>query len=66
KPGDVDGNGSINSIDFALMRNYLLGNLKDFPAEDDIKAGDLNGDKSININDFAIMRMYLLGMITKF
>ncbi|WP_010249057.1 cellulase family glycosylhydrolase [Acetivibrio cellulolyticus] len=66
KPGDVDGNGSINSIDFALMRNYLLGNLKDFPAEDDIKAGDLNGDKSINSLDFAIMRMYLLGMITKF
>ncbi len=66
KPGDVDGNGSINSIDFALMRSYLLGNIKDFPADDDLKAGDVNGDGKINSIDFAVMRMYLLGMISNF
>lgn len=66
KIGDVDGNGSINSIDFALMRSYLLGNIKDFPVEDDMKAGDLNGDGKINSIDFAVLRMYLLGMIKTF
>lgn len=64
--GDVDGNGSVNAIDFAIFRNYLLGNTKELPAKDDIGAGDLNGDGSVNAIDFATLRMYLLGMINKF
>ncbi len=61
-PGDVDGNGSINSIDFGLMKMYLLGMIKDFPVDDDLKAGDLNGDGKITSIDFGLIRMHLLGM----
>ncbi len=64
--GDVDGNGSVNAIDFAMFRKYLLGNIKELPVEDDIAAGDLNGDGEVNAIDFATLRMYLLGMISKF
>lgn len=64
--GDVDGNGSVNAIDFAILRNYLLGNIDDLPAKDDLKAGDLNGDNQINAIDFAKLRQYLLGIIDSF
>ncbi|OPZ84547.1 MAG: Endoglucanase E1 precursor [Firmicutes bacterium ADurb.Bin419] len=61
-PGDVDGNGAVNSIDFGLMKMYLLGMTKDFPADDGLKAGDLNGDGKITSIDFGLIRMKLLGM----
>lgn len=64
--GDVNGDSSINSIDFGYFRKYLLGTIKDFPVENDLKAADLNGDKSINSIDFGYMRMYLLGTIKLF
>jgi len=64
--GDVDGNGSVNAIDFAIFRKYLLGKIKELPAEDYVAAGDLNGDGSVNAIDFATLRMYLLGMISEF
>ncbi|WP_010249351.1 pectinesterase family protein [Acetivibrio cellulolyticus] len=59
--GDLNGDGSANSIDFALMRGYLLGITK--LAEDKLAASDLNLDGSVNSPDFAIFRMYILGMI---
>lgn len=34
--GDVDGNGEVNSIDFAFMRQYMLGIIKKFPAENKV------------------------------
>lgn len=62
--GDIDGNGSVNAIDFALMRKYLLGMLD---IDDNVKAiGDVNGDKDFNAIDFGKMRLYLLGTITEF
>ncbi|WP_010251560.1 discoidin domain-containing protein [Acetivibrio cellulolyticus] len=64
--GDVDGNGTINSIDFALMRMVLLGLKSDFPAEDDLWVSDVTGDGNFNSIDFAYMRMYLLGMLKEF
>ncbi|WP_010246591.1 glycoside hydrolase family 88 protein [Acetivibrio cellulolyticus] len=66
KVGDVSGDGNINSIDFALMKQLLLGIIAELPAEDGLKASDLNGDDSFNSVDFAIMRIYLLGMIPDF
>jgi len=34
KAADVDGNGVINSIDYAYMKMYLLGMIKEFPVEE--------------------------------
>jgi hypothetical protein len=62
--GDLDGNGDVDSIDFALFRNYFLGNIKKLPVEDEV--ADLNGDGEVNSIDFASMRLYLLGMISEF
>ena len=64
--GDVNLDQSIDSIDFAFMRQYLLGIINDFPALDDLYTADVNGDNNINALDFAYMRRYLLGIIKVF
>ncbi|OPZ94005.1 MAG: Xyloglucanase Xgh74A precursor [Firmicutes bacterium ADurb.Bin419] len=60
--GDLNGDNSVNSIDFALLRSYLLkidkASVSDFEAR-----ADVNQDGSVNSIDFAAFRMYLLGMI---
>jgi DUF1680 family protein len=61
--GDLNGDKGVNSIDFALMKMYLLGMTTDFPVENDLAAGDLNKDNVINALDFAMFRKYLLGII---
>jgi pectate lyase len=60
KIGDINGDGSINTLDYAAFKQYLLG------ISTSIKTGaaDLNSDKAINIIDFAILKKYLLGQIT--
>lgn len=64
--GDVNGDGSVNSIDFGYFRMYLLGTIKEFPVATALKAGDLNSDGNINSIDFGYMRMFLLGTIKEF
>ncbi|WFR58830.1 dockerin type I domain-containing protein [Anaerocolumna sp. AGMB13025] len=66
KIGDVNADNNIDTLDFTLMKQYLLGIVTDFPASDDMYAADLNGDGSINALDLALMKQYLLGIITKF
>jgi endoglucanase len=62
--GDLDNNGQVNAIDFALMRKYLLGMLE---VDDNVKAiGDVNRDNQFNAIDFGKMRLYLLGSIDEF
>jgi len=61
--GDIDGNGEVNSSDFAYMRMVLVGKKTGFPVEDHIWASDVNGDGQFNSIDLASMRMYLLGKI---
>jgi enterochelin esterase-like enzyme len=63
--GDLNGDNSIDATDYALMKKYLLGLIKEFPVQDSIKAGDLNSDGVINALDFAVFKKYLLGTITK-
>ena len=59
KAGDLNGDDSINSIDYTLMRRYLLSLNPDISLE----AADLNGDNSINSIDYTLIRRYLLGII---
>ncbi|WP_010248625.1 dockerin type I repeat-containing protein [Acetivibrio cellulolyticus] len=63
KIGDVNGDNSINSIDFANLRMFLLGMINTFPSPLGQDAADINQDGSINSIDFAILRQYLLGII---
>ncbi|WP_010242977.1 glycoside hydrolase family 9 protein [Acetivibrio cellulolyticus] len=68
--GDLNLDGQANSIDFALMRGYLLGTVH-FPSDPETAAqfktaADLNGDNSINSIDFALFRSRLLGLIIKY
>ena len=64
--GDVNDDGSVNSLDFGFLRMYLLGTIKDFPTNNGLKAADVNGDGNINSLDFGYMRKYLLGEIDRF
>ncbi len=65
KYGDVDGSGSIDAIDFAQIKQYLLGSAIDFTA-DQIKAADVDGSGTVDAIDFALVKQYLLRMIDKF
>jgi len=58
--GDVDQNGSINSLDFANMQMVLLGKKADFTG-DAATAADINKDGNFNSLDFGLMRLHLLG-----
>lgn len=62
--GDLDSSGSVDSIDFAIMKKYLLGAI-DLDSETYNRA-DVNGDEAVNALDLALMKMYLLGTITSF
>lgn len=64
--GDINGDGETNSIDFALLRKYLLGFIESFDYEYGIEAADFNGDGDINSLDFALYKKYLLGQISEF
>ena len=64
--GDINGSGSVDSIDFGLLRMYILGMKKTFDYEHGAKAADVNADDLINSLDFALMRINILGMISAF
>jgi hypothetical protein len=66
KFGDLDGNGDVNAIDFALMKQYLLGSITKFPSADGAAAADLDTSGKIDPLDFVLMKKYLLGLITMF
>lgn len=61
--GDLNGDKLVNSIDFALLRNYLLGFSREFPYDNGIKAADVNRNGAVDSIDFAILRSYLLGNV---
>lgn len=58
--GDVDENGSFNSIDFGYLRAYLLGTKT--LSQTQRKAADVDNNGTVDSIDFAIMRQVLLGI----
>ena len=64
--GDVTGDNKVNSIDFATMRQYLLGIISEFKYENGIKSADVDGNGVFNSIDFAYERQYLLRIIDDF
>jgi endoglucanase len=64
--GDVNGDEEVDSIDFAVMRQILLGIINQFPYEKGELAGDLDGNGVFDSLDFAHMRKYMLGYIKEF
>ena len=61
--GDINGDGSRNSIDFAMLRFYLLGKIE---AIGNGYAADVNCDGDVNSLDFGTYKKYLLGKIKEF
>jgi rhamnogalacturonan endolyase len=64
--GDVNGDNTVNALDLAAMKAYILGKTSEFPVESGLKAADVNGDSKIDALDFAVMKQYLLGKISVF
>ncbi|MHB8064431.1 MAG: dockerin type I repeat-containing protein, partial [Ruminiclostridium sp.] len=63
---DVNGDGSIDALDSALFRMYILNTIDTFPVEDGDEIADLDGDGAVNAIDFSLLKQYLLGRITQF
>jgi len=61
--GDIDGDGSVTSIDFALLKKYLLSGIPDLS---NVWYADVNSDGNVNSIDYAFIKAYLLGMIKEF
>lgn len=60
--GDLNSDGSVDSIDFAYFKRYLLNiNLLY-----DSTPADLNGDGIVDSTDFAYLKRYLLNIIKVF
>jgi hypothetical protein len=57
KKGDLNNDGSVDSIDFGLLRKLFL---EDTQIED-ISIVDLNNDNVLNAVDFALLRKHILG-----
>lgn len=66
KKGDVNDDGQINAVDFALFRMYLLGKYELDGASFVRFPYDINSDSQIDSVDFALLRQYLLGIIDSF
>lgn len=64
--GDLNGDDSVNSLDFAMLRTYLVGKRSNFPVSNWEVVGDVNADNSVDSLDFALMRRYLVGQILQF
>ena len=62
--GDVDGNGDVNSLDFANLRMYLIGKISEFPTGDPevgYRNADIDGNGTVDSLDFALLRKILTG-----
>ncbi|MHB8061937.1 MAG: rhamnogalacturonan lyase family protein [Ruminiclostridium sp.] len=64
KKGDVNQDGDVNALDFALVKKHILGS--EFLTGDALKAADVDGSGTVDALDYSQMKKYLLGLITGF
>ena len=62
--GDLNGDSSVNSLDLATLRTYLLG-ITQLTGEN-LSNADVNADGGVNSLDFGYIRQLLLGKISSF
>ncbi|TYQ17018.1 UNVERIFIED_CONTAM: dockerin type I repeat protein [Acetivibrio alkalicellulosi] len=62
--GDLNGDGNVDSTDFALLRRHIL-DITPLTGENLLNA-DLNKDGKVNSTDYTLMRRYILGIISSF
>ncbi len=58
--GDINNDTVVDSVDFALLKSYLLGKTTTLP---NLEAADTNGDGTVDAMDFAVLKQYLLGLV---
>lgn len=57
--GDINEDGEVNVLDFALLRLYLVGKVNEINKA----PADTNDDGAIDSLDFSVLKAYLLGKI---
>lgn len=58
--GDVNCDGKVNSIDYTIMRRFILQQIDEFAEPQWRITADLNRDKKVNSIDYSILRKYIL------
>jgi hypothetical protein len=61
--GDVDGNGSVNSVDLLLAKKYALQMVD--ASDINFDNADVNGDGNVNSVDILNLKKYLLQMLSQ-
>lgn len=61
--GDVNGDGQVDSIDNALIKQFVLQKISTFPSVDGKTAADVNLDGTVDAIDYATVSQFLLGKI---
>jgi len=64
KYGDVNNDGVVNSMDYSLIKRFILN--KVILTQEQIKVADVDGDGSVTSLDYSLVKRYILGKIAKF
>ncbi len=62
RKGDVNGDGAVNSTDYAAYKRYILRIINQFPVND-LRVADLNDDGKIDSTDLSKLKRYLMRVI---
>ena len=60
--GDVNGDGKVTAVDYAKVKNYVLGSKNLDDAQ--IEASDVNRSKSVTAADYGKLKNVVLGKST--